>query len=108
MTFSEENFYRTMTNLHIITKHLTMPEHRVLTEEDQSRLYIAVEEATKMAYMLERNFFEQFKHTPRIRRVCPNPECKCIYAYFYEDFLYCPKCGTKLITTRDDRKEENG
>ena len=56
MEFTEDNFYRVMTNLHIIAKSLTMPAHRVLTEEDQSQLYIAVEEATDMAYMLEYNF----------------------------------------------------
>lgn len=50
-------------------------------------------------------FDDQFKHNAKIRRVCPNLNCNSKYAYFYEDFLYCPKCGTELLTTRDDRKE---
>ena len=102
MTFSEENFYRTMTNLHIYTKIFTRPGY-VPTKESQSELYNIVEETTQMSYMLHDNFHNQFNHNPKVRRVCPNENCHHIYAYFYEDFLYCPKCGTKLITTRDDR-----
>lgn len=105
MEFIEDNFFRVMTNLHIVCKQATSPSCIVMTEDLKHRLYAACEEASDIAYMLHENFSGQFNHNPKVRRVCPNPECKHIYAYFYEDFLYCPKCGTKLVTTRDDRKE---
>lgn len=105
MEFIEDHFYRVMQNLDIVCKQLTTPQRLIITDEWKSRLRIACEEARDIAYMLHENFSGQFNHNPKVRRVCPNPECKHIYAYFYEDFLYCPKCGTKLVTTRDDRKE---
>jgi hypothetical protein len=52
-------------------------------------------ELVKFADGFGRFYHEQFKHGKRM--VCPNKKCKSRYAYFYDDFLYCPKCGHKLV-----------
>ena len=52
-------------------------------------------EWVKFADGFGRFYHEQFK--PGKRMFCPNKKCKSRYAYFYDDFLYCPKCGHKLV-----------
>ena len=128
--FSEDNFHSIMTKWSILSKRLLKPafvfkrnDERIteaegikvygddtdfflLSVQDCFNIYQASQEVMSMAYLLESHFFEQFKHNSRVRRICPNQDCHTIYAYFYEDFLYCPKCGMQLITTRDDRPKE--
>lgn len=47
-------------------------------------------------------FRDQFQRG--VRTVCTNPNCNAQYAYFYADFFYCPKCGTRLMCMK---KEED-
>lgn len=96
LPFSEDQFIRVSTNLRICFRNVCRPGD-IVTEEQCKRLYVAAEEACDMMHQLDYNFSSQFHHNPRARRVCPNQNCHSIYAYFYEDFLFCPKCGTKLI-----------
>ena len=115
--FTEDNFYRTLTNMSIAMRGtIEYPCGKAerdnsmwfaIQTKDANNLSRAVREFEEMAFMLECNFSDQFHHTSTIRRICENPNCHTIYAYFYEDFLYCPKCGTKLTETRNDLKEEN-
>lgn len=101
--FTEDNFFRCMTNIRLSIRSICRPGH-VITKDDSDEAWLATEEACSLMRQLEYHLHTQFKHSCKVRRVCPNPDCKSIYAIFYEDFLYCPKCGTELVTTRDDRK----
>lgn len=105
LPFTEESFFRAMSNLKIASKTLSSPGHLV-TEKDCENMNEAVEGAIDVAYSLERRFSRQFKYNQKVRRECPNEKCGNKYAYFYEDFLFCPRCGTKLVTTRDERDKE--
>lgn len=101
--FTEDQYHRTMTNLRLVIRQFCNPGY-VVTHKAADRLYTAMEEATEMAGQLYENFFRQFQHRACIRKICPNSDCHNIYAYFFEDWEFCPKCGTKLETTRDDRE----
>ena len=49
-------------------------------------------------------FYNQFSRG--VRKVCTNPLCNAQYAYFYADFAYCPKCGTRLMCTEKKGEKE--
>lgn len=109
--FSDDQFYRLIQNRSIDLKMISTPAAFDGGRYDICALYInrTVEDVSQLldfAGQLHNRFDDQFKRSSKIRRVCPNRDCKGKYAYFYEDFLYCPKCGTKLLTTRDDRKDK--
>ena len=110
--FSDDQFYRLLQNCSIDLKLISTTAAGIYDGGwyDTYALYIErtcedISQLMDLASQLHNRFDDQFKHNSKIRRVCPNPNCKSKYAYFYEDFLYCPKCGTELVTTRDDRKE---
>lgn len=88
--FTEDQFFRITTNVRILSRNL----HK----EGYGELQESIDQLLDYAGSCHDKFADQFHHNPRARRICPNPECHGIYAYFYEDFLYCPKCGTKLET----------
>lgn len=88
--FTEDQFFRISTNTRILSRNL----HK----EGYSELQESIDQLLDYAGSCHDKFADQFHHNPRARRICPNPECHGIYAYFYDDFLYCPKCGTKLET----------
>lgn len=92
--FSEDNFYRIMTNLSVCSRPISL--RRQLSQKEFENLDMAISDVTDMMGMFHDRFASQFKHDPRKRRCCPNDNCQSIYAYFYDDFHYCPKCGTKL------------
>ena len=117
--FTEDNFHRTLNNLAVSVRSIIdypcgKAEHDkelffIVRTEDGNRLSREIREFEEVASLLNSHFSEQFHHNSSARRVCPNPDCHGIYAYFYEDFLYCPKCGTKLATSKDlGEKDENG
>lgn len=108
--FSDDQFYRLMQNCSIDLKLISTPAAFESGRYDICELYINqtvqdVSQLMDLASQLHNRFDDQFKGSSKVRRVCQNPNCKSRYAYFYEDFLYCPKCGTELLTTRDDRKD---
>lgn len=82
--FSDENFYRLSQNLSIDTR-------LVKNEQIKNDLNNAIE----MMSMYHQKFEDQFNIGAR--SCCPNPECKCVYTYFYDDFKFCPRCGAELI-----------
>ena len=88
--FTEDQFFRITTNVRILS--------RKLPKEGYSELHGSIDQLIDYAESCHDKFADQFHHNSRARRICTNPECHGIYAYFYEDFLYCPKCGTKLET----------
>lgn len=90
MSFTEDQFFRITTNTRILSRDLHKNGYGKLKE--------SIDQLIDYAGSCHDMFANQFHHNPRARRICPNPECHSIYAYFYEDFLYCPKCGTKLET----------
>lgn len=90
MPFTEDQFFRISTNVRILSRNL----HK----EGYGELQESINQLLDYAGSCHDKFADQFRHNPRARRICPNPKCHSIYAYFYEDFLYCPKCGTKLET----------
>ena len=94
--FTEDHVFRVSTNLRVTSKSIVRPG-RTITYADQEQMNMAVEEAMDIYHQLADKFSDQFHHNPGARRVCPNPACHHIYAFFYDDFLYCPQCGTKLI-----------
>lgn len=98
--FTEDQWSRTTNNLNCsshVFKLKNWREH--VTDEDVDRLTRAIDEHQNFSYQLYNNFGDQFNHRPDARRVCPNPDCHCMYAYFFADWKYCPKCGTKLLIT---------
>ena len=97
--FTDDQFHRVSTNLHILVNRLTRRSNTTLTPEDKYDLYVAATEMDTMAHMLYDRFFLQFNHNPSARRVCPNPNCHHIYAFFFDDWKYCPQCGTRLVKT---------
>lgn len=99
--FTDDQFHRTMANLHIVVSRICRKSSNI-DEEEKRSLYTASNEAMNMAYMLHQRFFAQYNHNPSARRVCPNPECHHIYAFFYDDWKYCPQCGSRLIKTMYD------
>lgn len=103
--FTEDNFIRCMTNIRLSIRSVCRTGH-VITQDDADKMYLVTEEACSIMQQLECHLHTQFKHNSKVRRVCPNTDCKNLYAIFYEDFLYCPKCGTALVTTRDDHSQK--
>ena len=111
MKFTEENFFRIINNFGIVVTHKfykTKQPYIIISRKEANDMRRCSEEIVGMACMLQDKFAKQFHHNPRARKICPNEDCKTIYAYFYEDFVYCPKCGTKLTTgvKKHDRKKE--
>lgn len=114
--FTEDNYHRTLTNLAVtIRSCIDYPcgkaernnqDYFPMSVKDANQISRNVREFEEVSSLCERHFFDQFHHTSKVRRICENPDCHGIYAYFYEDFLYCPKCGTKLTTTRDTRENK--
>lgn len=109
LKFSEETFNRLMQNGSIWIRNLetaprskSMPNLVILQMELVDAITRDMQQMMEMMGMYESKFGSQFK--TGTRRVCDNPNCLHKYAYFYDDFLYCPKCGTKLTTT-DNKKE---
>lgn len=109
LKFSEETFDRLMQNGSIWIRSLetaprskSMPNLIILQMELVDAITRDMQQMMEMMGMYESKFRSQFK--PGTRRVCENPNCMHTYAYFYDDFLYCPKCGTKLKDT-DNKKE---
>lgn len=99
--FTEENFWRILTNFKIVVNHRFYPskdEYIVIPRKEADEMHKCSEEFIDIACMLHDKFADQFHHNPRARKICPNENCKTVYAYFYEEFEYCPKCGTKLTT----------
>ena len=93
--FTEDQFFRITTNVHILSRNLP--------KEGYEQLQESIEELIDYAASCHDKFADQFHHNPRARRICPNLKCDGIYAYFYEDFLYCPKCGAKLEIDKEDK-----
>jgi hypothetical protein len=114
--FTEENFHRTLTNLAISVRGIIdypcgkavreNQKHFPVTTQDACELSRRVREFEEVAMLHYLNFSNQFHHTPKFRAICENPECHNIYAHFYEDWRYCPKCGTKLTITRENGIEK--
>lgn len=77
---TEDNWWRIITNYRVAKKNFDRSANDL--EEFAMEMY------SKIA--------DQFKHDPSARRWCPNPFCETVYAYFFTDWEYCPKCGTKL------------
>lgn len=103
--FTEDQFHRTTNNLRITVNRLTRRSNSSLTPEDKSRLYSDFCAVDTMATLLYMRFFVQFNHKPSARRICPNPDCHHIYAFFFDDWEYCPQCGTKLLKTVYEEEE---
>ena len=109
LKFSEDTFNRLMQNGDIRVRNLEnaprskqFPDIVGLQTELVDAVARDMRQMMEMMGMYERKFGSQFKLGTR--RVCENPNCMHKYAYFYDDFLYCPKCGTKL-TIMDNKKE---
>lgn len=99
--FTEDQWWRVVNNLHVKIHNLQISEefYPTIDNEERSEIAEAIDQFENMAYQLYNNYANQFHHNPRARACCPNPECKGIYAYFWSDWNYCPKCGTKLEKT---------
>ena len=99
--FTEDQWWRVVNNLHVATHILKYKEevYSRIDDKERDKIISAIEEFENMAYQLYNNFAEQFNHDSTARSYCPNPECKNSYAYFWTDWDYCPKCGTKLEKT---------
>ena len=86
MKFTEENFFRIMTNFGIVVTHKiykTKGPFILISREEADEMLRCSEELVEMAYALENKFAGQFHHSPRARKICPNKNCKTVYAYFY-------------------------
>lgn len=99
--FTEDQWWRVTNNLHVTTHSLKYLEkvYPRIDDQERERMVQAIDEFHQFAYQLYHNYADQFHHNPSARSCCPNPDCKGIYAYFWSDWNYCPKCGTKLKKT---------
>ena len=109
--FSQDEFDRSFTNLHILMRSVI--DYGLSEARNSGHPYIPVPvkqaELLSNAYsqhieiesVLANRFSDQFRNDQAPCRVCNNPNCKSQYAYFYDDFLYCPRCGTKLKTVHE-------
>lgn len=98
-----QNIPFTEDQVHRLINNLSIDNHNF---ELQSKRYVQdMNDAMNLLGMFNDIFTERYNHNSYVRRVCDNPDCKSVYAYFYEDWHYCPKCGTKLRTTRDERTD---
>jgi len=105
--FTEDQWWRCVNNLNVMSHFLKLKNWKeYATDESVSHLVLAIEEFENFAYQLYNNFGNQFHHDADARRVCPNPNCHGVFAYFFSDWEYCPKCGTKLLITGNNEKEE--
>lgn len=106
--FTEDQWWRVVNNLHCTMHSLKYLEefYPRIDDDERERMVKAIEEFEQFSYKLYDKFGDQFHHHPDARSVCPNPDCHNIYAYFFEDWKYCPKCGTKLIFTYCDKEGE--
>ena len=115
--FTQDEFHRTLTNLSAVERQVISYPCGKAEREHQSNFSISVKDANElgrciydfvlMAGFLEHHFSDQFKHNSKARAICPNQDCHGIYAYFYEDFRFCPKCGTKLKFTNEWESNNN-
>ena len=103
--FTEDQFHRVMNNLLIVTHRFQFRSKTTIDEQDRRDLYRVVEDITSMAYQLFHVYGKQFHHQVWARRTCPNPDCHSIYAIFWEDWEYCPKCGTPLRKDYANKEE---
>ena len=116
MHFTEDQALRIANNFNCRI-HYFMRKHKTLLDKDTSaiivddremgNLYEAALEFESMYWALFNNFCDQFHHSPKARSICPNPDCKGIYAYFFEDWKHCPKCGTKLEFSYINKEDQN-
>lgn len=96
--FTEDQWWRIINNLHCTTHSLKYKEevYPKISDNERNCMVKAIEDIEQFSYKLYSKFDDQFKHNPEARRVCSNHKCHSIYAYFFEDWKYCPKCGSKL------------
>lgn len=83
---TEDNWWRIITNYRVAKKNF-----------DRS-----ADELEEFSMEMYSKFADQFTHDPGARRWCPNQNCNTVYAYFFADWEFCPKCGTKLTKGEKD------
>lgn len=98
--FTEDAWWNVSNSLSVNSHILKLKNWReLMTEEDVTRLLESIEQYRDFASTLYSKYADQFIHDPQSRSVCPNPKCHNVYAYFWDDWKYCPKCGTALKFT---------
>lgn len=101
--FSEDIYYGLCQNAGILIHRLDNALHNAKTDAEMTTLPLQVVTAVRRNIEEWSRFGSGFNHFYNIqfkcgkRKICPNKDCASSYAYFYDDFKFCPKCGYKLI-----------
>ena len=113
LPFTSDQFHRVTNNLRLTSKILTLPRHKsedgkiyTCNEKEIKDLSVAVDDALDFIGSLSYHIEKQFENGST-RKTCPNKECHTVYAFFYENFKYCPYCGTELVVTPGYPEELN-
>lgn len=115
MRFSSDEYHRISNRLSMVYKQLLAPSH--INKNDHGKTYIynyaemkdfseAVESGLDFMGYLAHHIEKQFENGST-RKTCPNKDCHTIYAFFYENFKYCPYCGSELVVTPGYPEELN-
>lgn len=98
--FTEDQWWRIVNKVNCYSHIFKLKDWKDhVDDKNIERLIAAIDELENFSYQLYNNFGDQFNHRPDARRICPNPDCHGVYAYFFADWEYCPKCGTELLIT---------
>lgn len=103
--FASDEYHRVTNNLAINSKMLSLLHYRnddgktcTYSIEEIEDLHSSIENALDFMASLAYHIEKQFENGST-RKICPNENCHTVYAFFYENFKYCPYCGAKLIET---------
>lgn len=102
LIFSEDTYHKLGQNASIYLRQIerVIDSTRMDSETAVVPLWVVtgvqhdLEEWCQFASGFESFYNRQFKYGKR--KICPNKDCASHYAYFYEDFRFCPKCGHEL------------
>lgn len=105
MQFTSDEYAKVTSNLAHRSKilsilHYRNPDDKTCTFDikDVDNLRDAIEKGLNFMAVLSHNIYKQFENGST-RKTCPNKDCHTIYAFFYENFKYCPYCGAELVVT---------
>lgn len=112
LIFSEDTYHKLAQNASVYLRQLDCVFDRTNSENGLALvplwvvrgIYHDLEEWCRFASGFESFYNQQFKYGKR--KICPNKDCASHYAYFYDDFRFCPKCGREL-TEGVIRKDES-
>ena len=95
LNFTDEEYAKVMNDMGVsLNKHHLYPG-KELTEQDIDDLRSSAIDLMRFTEKLEKHISEQF--ITGAVKYCTNEKCGRTFGYYYDDFHYCPNCGSKLL-----------